>query len=175
MRGAVVAAQCRTDTALTSCYSGGGPRQPRSSGLAPVSRLHSSVPLSHSSPSLIGLLASVDVKQQKLTQTPIPRWPRCPYLGAVGGRSVPVTGVSFLSQSSNTSSLVTRLSCHSPTTLVLWSHAFPVTVQPHWSFGHTPFLSQSGHTSPLVTRLSCHTPTTLVLWSHDFPVTLQTH
>ena len=33
------------DTALTSCCSGGGPRQPRSSGLAPVSRFHSSVPL----------------------------------------------------------------------------------------------------------------------------------
>ena len=34
------------DTALTSfCCSGGSPRQPRSSGLAPVSRFHSSVPL----------------------------------------------------------------------------------------------------------------------------------
>ena len=43
----VVAAQCRTDTALTSCCSGGGPRQPWSSGLAPVSRFHSSIPLSH--------------------------------------------------------------------------------------------------------------------------------
>ena len=42
-------------------------RQPWSSGLAPVSRFHSSIPLSHSFPSLIGLLASVDVKQQKLT------------------------------------------------------------------------------------------------------------
>ena len=52
---------------LTSCRSGGGPRQPWSSVLAPVSRFHSSVPLSHSFPSLIGLLASVDVKQQKLT------------------------------------------------------------------------------------------------------------
>ena len=40
-----VAAQCRTDTALTSCCSSGGPRQPWSSGLAPVSRFHSSVPL----------------------------------------------------------------------------------------------------------------------------------
>ena len=30
---------------LTFCCSGDGPRQPRSSGLAPVSRLHSSVPL----------------------------------------------------------------------------------------------------------------------------------
>ena len=40
--------------------------QPWSSGLAPVSRSHSSVPLSHSSPSLTGLPASVDVKQQKL-------------------------------------------------------------------------------------------------------------
>ena len=57
----------RTLPKLTSCRSGGGPRQPWSSGLAPVSRSHSSIPLSHSSPSLIGLLASVDVKQQKLT------------------------------------------------------------------------------------------------------------
>ena len=56
------------DTALTSCRSGGGPRQPWSSRLAPVSRFHSSVPLSHSSASLIGLLASVDVKQQKLVR-----------------------------------------------------------------------------------------------------------
>ena len=63
----VVAAQFRTDIAVTSCCSGGGPRQPWSSGLAPVSRFHSSVPLSHSSPSLIGHLASVDVKQQKFT------------------------------------------------------------------------------------------------------------
>ena len=55
------------DTALTSCCSGGGPRQPWSSGLASVSRFHSSVPLSHSSPSLTGLLASVDVKQQSLS------------------------------------------------------------------------------------------------------------
>ena len=32
--GAVVAAQCRPDTALVAfCYSGGGPRQPWSSGL----------------------------------------------------------------------------------------------------------------------------------------------
>ena len=45
LRGAVVAAQCRTDTALSSCCSGGGPRQPWSSGLAPVSRFHSSAPL----------------------------------------------------------------------------------------------------------------------------------
>ena len=65
----MVAAQCRTDTALTSCCSGGGPQQPWSSGLAPVSRFHSSVPLSHSSPYLIGLLASVDVKQQTNTHT----------------------------------------------------------------------------------------------------------
>ena len=42
-------------------------RQPWSSGLALVSRSHSSNPLSHSSPSLTGHLASVDVKQQKLT------------------------------------------------------------------------------------------------------------
>ena len=68
MRGrAVVAAQCRTDTAVTFCCSGGGPRQPWSSGLAPVSRCHSSIPFSHSSQSLIGLLDSVDVKQQQLT------------------------------------------------------------------------------------------------------------
>ena len=45
--------------------SGGGPRQPWSSGMAPVSRFQSSVPVCLSSPSLIGLLASVDVKQQK--------------------------------------------------------------------------------------------------------------
>ena len=67
MRSAVVAAQCRMDTVSTSYCAGGGPRQPWSSGLAPVSRFQSSVPLSHSSPSLIGLLASMDVKQQKLT------------------------------------------------------------------------------------------------------------
>ena len=42
--GTVVAAQCRTNSALTSCCSGGGPRQPWSSGLAPVSRFHSSFP-----------------------------------------------------------------------------------------------------------------------------------
>ena len=41
--------------------------QPWSSGLAPVLRFHSSVPISHSSASLIGLLASVGVKQQKRT------------------------------------------------------------------------------------------------------------
>ena len=37
--------------------------------VAPFSRFHSSapIPLSHSSPSLIDLLASMDVKQQKLT------------------------------------------------------------------------------------------------------------
>ena len=34
--------QCRTDTALTFCCSGGGPWQPWSSGLAPVSKFHSS-------------------------------------------------------------------------------------------------------------------------------------
>ena len=45
LRGAVVNAQCRTDTALTFCCSGGGPRPPSSSGLAPVSMFHSSVPL----------------------------------------------------------------------------------------------------------------------------------
>ena len=45
LRGAVVAAQCRTDTALTFCCSSSGPRQPCSSGLAPVPRFHSSVPL----------------------------------------------------------------------------------------------------------------------------------
>ena len=57
----VVAAQCQADTALTFCCSGSGPRQLWSSGLVPVSRFHSSVPLSHSSLSLIGLLAYVDV------------------------------------------------------------------------------------------------------------------
>ena len=67
LRGVVGAAQCRTDTALTFRCSGGGPRQPWSSGLAPVLRVHSSVPLSHSYPSLLGLLASLEVKQQKLT------------------------------------------------------------------------------------------------------------
>ena len=67
LRSAVVAAQCRMDTVSTSYCAGGGPRQPWSSGLAPVSRFQSSVPLSHSSPSLIGLLASMDVKQHKLT------------------------------------------------------------------------------------------------------------
>ena len=55
------------DTALTFCCSGGGPRQPWSFGLAPASWFHSSVPLSHSPPSLIGLTASVDVKQQSLS------------------------------------------------------------------------------------------------------------
>ena len=40
-------------------------QQPWSFWLAPVSRFHSSVPLSHSSLSPIGLLASMDVKQQK--------------------------------------------------------------------------------------------------------------
>ena len=45
LRGAVVAAQCRTDTALTFSCSGSGPRQPWSFGLAPVSRFHSSVHL----------------------------------------------------------------------------------------------------------------------------------
>ena len=60
----IVAAQCRADTALTSCCSGGGPRQPWSSGLAPVSSLHSSSsPLPPLSPSLIGHLISVDVRQ----------------------------------------------------------------------------------------------------------------
>ena len=44
-----------------------GPRKPWSSGLAPVSRFHSSVPFSQLSPSLIGLFASVDVKQQSLS------------------------------------------------------------------------------------------------------------
>ena len=37
------AAQCRADTALTFCCSGGGPRQPWSSGLAPVSSLKGQV------------------------------------------------------------------------------------------------------------------------------------
>ena len=52
---------------LNILFSGGCPRQPWSSGLAPVSRFHSSIPVFHPSPSLIGRLASVDVKQQKLT------------------------------------------------------------------------------------------------------------
>ena len=43
--GTVVAEKCRADTALTFCCSGGGPRPPWSSGLAPVSSLHSSFPL----------------------------------------------------------------------------------------------------------------------------------
>ena len=65
---AVVDPKCRTDAALTFCCSGGGPQQPWSSRLAPVSRSHSSrAPFPHSSPSLTGLLASVDIKQQKLT------------------------------------------------------------------------------------------------------------
>ena len=50
----MVAAQCRTDTALTFCCSGGGPRQPCwSSGLAPVES--SLFPLPPLSPSLTGL------------------------------------------------------------------------------------------------------------------------
>ena len=60
----MVAAQCRTATALTFCCSGGGPWQPWSSGLAPVPGF------SNSSPSLIGLLASVGVKQQSLPHRP---------------------------------------------------------------------------------------------------------
>ena len=79
MHGTVVAAQCWTDTALTFCCSGGGPRQPRSSGLAPVSSLHSSLTLSPLVPSLTGLLASVDVKQhhsQTNTNTMFPVY-RC--------------------------------------------------------------------------------------------------
>ena len=43
--GAVVAVQCRTDTALTFCCCGGSPWQPWSSRLAPVSRSHSFIPL----------------------------------------------------------------------------------------------------------------------------------
>ena len=61
LRGTVVAAQCQADTALTFCCSGGCPRQPWSSGLAPVSSLHSSLP--PRPPTLIGHLASVDVNQ----------------------------------------------------------------------------------------------------------------
>ena len=67
LRGALVAAQWRADTAVTFCCSGGGPRQSWSSGFAPVSKFHSSFPFFHSSPSLISLLASVDVKQQFLS------------------------------------------------------------------------------------------------------------
>ena len=40
LRSALVAAQCRADTAVTFCCSGGGPRHPWSSGLAPVSSLY---------------------------------------------------------------------------------------------------------------------------------------
>ena len=40
MRSTLVAAQCRADTALTLCCSGGGLLHPWSSGLAPVSSLH---------------------------------------------------------------------------------------------------------------------------------------
>ena len=43
--GTVVAKKYRSDTALTFCCSGGGPRHPWSSGLAPVSSLHSYFPL----------------------------------------------------------------------------------------------------------------------------------
>ena len=64
LHGAVVTAQCRTDTAVTSCCSGGGPRQPRSSGLPPVSRFHSSIPLFPLVPAPNRPIASVDVKQQ---------------------------------------------------------------------------------------------------------------
>ena len=70
LRGAVVAAQCRTDTALTSWCSGGSPWQPQFFRLAPVSRFHSSVLLFHLSLSLIGLLTSMDVKQQKSINQP---------------------------------------------------------------------------------------------------------
>ena len=70
LHGAVVAAQCRTDTALTSCCSGGSPWQPQSFRLAPVLRFHSSVLLFHLSLSLIGLLTSMDVKQQKSINQP---------------------------------------------------------------------------------------------------------
>ena len=59
--------RCAMPDAHWSCCSGGDPWQPWSSGLVPVSRFHSSIPLSHSSPSLIGSLAAVDIKQQKLT------------------------------------------------------------------------------------------------------------
>ena len=56
----------RMDTALTFCSSGGGLRQPWSS-LALFRGFTLLSPFSHSSPSLIGLLASVDVKQQSLS------------------------------------------------------------------------------------------------------------
>ena len=46
----VVDEQRRADTALTFRCSGGGPRQPRSSGVAPVSRPHSLLPYSSPSP-----------------------------------------------------------------------------------------------------------------------------
>ena len=51
----------RTLPQLTFCCSGGGPRQPRSSGLAPVSVFTLLFPPPPLSPSLIGHLASVDV------------------------------------------------------------------------------------------------------------------
>ena len=63
MHDTVAAAQPRVDTALTFCCSGCGPRQPWSSGLVPISSLHYLSPLLPSSPSLIGCLASLDVKQ----------------------------------------------------------------------------------------------------------------
>ena len=63
LRGTVVAAQRRADTAVTFCCSGGGPRQLWSSDLAPVSSLHSSFSPFPLLPSLTGHLASMDVKQ----------------------------------------------------------------------------------------------------------------
>ena len=62
--------RCAVPDAGHFCCSGGGPRQPWSSGLAPVSRCHSSVPLFLLVPlPFVGLLASADVKQQKLIRS----------------------------------------------------------------------------------------------------------
>ena len=63
---------------LFSAVTAPGPRQPWSSRLAPVLRFHSSVPLFPSLILEIGLLTSVDVKQQSLSH-PLswsePVWP----------------------------------------------------------------------------------------------------
>ena len=50
---------CRADVVLVAVHGSLG-----LPGWAPVSRFHSSFPLSHSSPYLIGLLTSMDIKQQ---------------------------------------------------------------------------------------------------------------
>ena len=66
LHSTLVAAQCRADTALTFCCSGGGPWHPWSSGLVPVLSLHSSSsppPTPPESLFLIGHLTAVDIKQ----------------------------------------------------------------------------------------------------------------